>query len=354
MSLMKISNVDISVIAAGNLMAVESYNVLWKSKASELPSSLLVQLRNIGAFESIGSSNRIEGNTLTDKEIEEILQGLKTTSFKNRDEEEVGGYSEVLDTIYSRYDQIPLTENYIKQLHGMLLRYVGKDERHRGEYKTIENSVAAFDNTGKEIGIVFRTPSPFETPIMMQQLVAETNELLSTALYPKLIVIALFIVHFLAIHPFQDGNGRMSRILTNYLLLRCGYSYVPYYSLEKIIEENKAAYYRALRQTQVSFKTDSPDYRPWIDFFSSILVKQTEMLEEKISAYKKGGVLKTDEQIVLDIIRSTPRGIQFAGINNACDMKENSIRRVLKTLLEQGFIEKTGTGKGTWYMPHLK
>ena len=325
---MKISNVDISVIAAGNLMAVESYNVLWKSKASELPSSLLVQLRNIGAFESIGSSNRIEGNTLTDKEIEEILQGLKTTSFKNRDEEEVGGYSEVLDTIYSRYDQIPLTENYIKQLHGMLLRYVGKDERHRGEYKTMENSVAAFDNTGKEIGIVFRTASPFETPIMMQQLVAETNELLSTALYPKLIVIALFIVHFLAIHPFQDGNGRMSRILTNY--------------------------YRALRQTQVSFKTDSPDYRPWIDFFSSILVKQTEMLEEKLSAYKKGGVLKTDEQIVLDIIRSTPRGIQFAGINNACDMKENSIRRVLKTLLGQGFIEKTGTGKGTWYMPHLK
>ena len=215
-----INNVSISLEANTNLMAIEEYKGRWPEKASSLTASLLGELRNIGAFESIGSSNRIEGNTLTDKEVEAFLQGLSTKSFRSRDEEEVAGYSEVLDAIYSSYDSIPFTENYIKQLHSMLLRYAGKDERLRGEYKKLENSVAAFDEDGNEIGIVFRTATPFETPLLMQQLVDETNNLFDSRLYPPLIIIALFIVHFLAIHPFQDGNGRLSRLLTTYLLLK--------------------------------------------------------------------------------------------------------------------------------------
>lgn len=173
----------------------------------------------------------------------------------------------------------------------MLLRYAGNDERHRGEYKKLENSVAAFDEDGNEIGIVFRTSTPFETPMLMQQLVDETNKLFDSRLYPPLIIIALFIVHFLAIHPFQDGNGRLSRLLTTYLLLKNGYSYVPYYSLEKIIEESKSSYYRALRKTQLTFSSDIYDYAPWLDYFSLILRKQTENLDKKIAAYKEDNSL---------------------------------------------------------------
>lgn len=334
-------------------MATEEYKGRWPEKASSLTASLLGELRNIGAFESIGSSNRIEGNTLTDKEVESFLQGLSTKSFRSRDEEEVAGYSEVLDDIYSSYDSIPFTENYIKQLHSMLLRYAGKDERHRGEYKKLENSVAAFDEDGNEIGIVFRTATPFETPMLIQQLVDETNNLFDSRLYPPLIIIALFIVHFLAIHPFQDGNGRLSRLLTTYLLLKNGYSYVPYYSLEKIIEESKSSYYRALRKTQLTFSRDIHDYAPWLDYFSLILRKQTENLDKKIAAYKEDNNLSPAEQEVMDCIHSKPRGVQYASIKNECQtLTDNAIRRILRKLVSLNLIEKHGTGKGMWYTAH--
>lgn len=235
----------------------------------------------------------------------------------------------------------------------MLLRYAGNDERHRGEYKKLENSVAAFDEDGNEIGIVFRTATPFETPMLMQQLVDETNNLFDSRLYPPLIIIALFIVHFLAIHPFQDGNGRLSRLLTTYLLLKNGYSYVPYYSLEKIIEESKSSYYRALRKTQLTFSSDIYDYAPWLDYFSLILRKQTENLNKKIAAYKEDNSLSPAEQEVMDCIHSKPRGVQYASIKNECQtLTDNAIRRILRKLVSLNLIEKHGTGKGMWYTAH--
>ena len=355
MSLVKINSVRISLEANSNLMAIDVFKESWKNKEKTISATLLNNLRNIGAFESIGSSNRIEGNTLSDKEVEELLQGLKTESFRSRDEEEVVGYSEVLDTIYNNFESIQLSENYIKQLHGILLRYTGKDERHRGEYKKLENSVAAFDNTGKEIGIVFKTASPFDTPLLMKQLVDETNELFDSKLYPPLIIIALFIVHFLAIHPFQDGNGRLSRLLTNFLLIKYGYSYIQYYSLEKLIEESKSSYYRALRKTQITFQTDDYDYSPWLDYFSMILKKQTVNLEKKIAAYEGNDALSPDEERILLSIRNSFKGLQYGAIKRECpDLGDNTIRRILRKLSSLNLIEKHGTGKGMWYGPNLR
>src|SRR5208283_1459643 len=171
-----------------------------------------------------------------------------------RDEEEVAGYAEAMNTVFESFNEISLTENHIKQLHAMLLKHSSKDTRHRGEYKKFPNHVEAFDKQGKSLGIIFETTSPFDTPQKMKELVEFTIKTLSEKELHPLITIAIFIVHFLAIHPFQDGNGRLSRLLTTLLLLRSGYEYVPYASLEAVIEANKDDYYLSLRKTQITLR----------------------------------------------------------------------------------------------------
>lgn len=232
-------------------------------------------------IESVGSSNRIEGNKLSDKQVEELLSRINKQSFANRDEEEVAGYAKLADTIFEDWEVIPLSENYIKQLHKILLEYSSKDEKHKGEYKKVSNAVAAYDSDGKEIGVVFETATPFETPLKMQEIIEWTNKNLADRFYHPLIVIGVFIVNFLAIHPFQDGNGRLSRALTNLLLLKSGYLYIPYSSTESIVEDNKEAYYRALRQTQITLNAE-PNYEPWLMFFLKTLQKQKIRLEYKL------------------------------------------------------------------------
>ncbi|SFM51146.1 Fic/DOC family protein [Nitrosomonas nitrosa] len=187
----------------------------------------LSALRRVATIESIGSSTRIEGSKLSDREVEQLLSNLEIKSFTTRDEQEVAGYAEVMDLVGSKWQDIPFTENPIKQLHQILLRYSEKDTWHRGNYKINSNSVAAFDETGAQIGIVFQTASPFDTPRLMTELVAWVNQERETARLHPLLIIALCVVVFLKIHPFQDGNGRLSRVLTTLLLLQAGYAYVP-------------------------------------------------------------------------------------------------------------------------------
>ena len=215
----------------------------------------LTALRRVATIESIGSSTRIEGAKLSDKEVEALLTGLEVKAFASRDEEEVAGYAETMETVFAHWKDIALTENYIKQLHGSLLRHSLKDERHRGEYKTHNNHVEAFGPDGESLGIVFETATPFDTSRLMTELVEWTQTNLERGELHKLIVISVFVVVFLAIHPFQDGNGRLSRILTTLLLLRAGYEYVPYSSLESVIEQSKDSYYLSLRQTQGTIRT---------------------------------------------------------------------------------------------------
>lgn len=189
-----------------------------------------------------------------------------------------------METVFRSWSDIPVTENFIKQLHRDLLAYSDKDERHRGEYKTLRNDIGAFDADGKMIGIVFETATPFDTPQRMTELVDWLNEARELRRLHPLLMIAVFIVTFLAIHPFQDGNGRLSRILTTLLLLQAGYAYVAYSSLESVIENSKEAYYLGLRQTQATIRTEAPNWQPWLLFFMRALQPQKRRLAGRSSA----------------------------------------------------------------------
>ena len=250
-------NISITHDILALIARIDEFKGAWRALGTLAPERLLA-LRRVATIESIGSSTRIEGSKLSNREVEALLARLEIQSFATRDEQEVAGYAEVMELVFGHWEHIPLTENHIKQLHRDLLKHAAKDARHRGNYKTHSNSVSAFDEAGNLVAVVFETASPFETPRLMAELVEwYRSEQQHGELHP-LIAIAIFTVVFLEIHPFQDGNGRLSRVLTTLLLLQAGYAYVPYSSLESIIEQNKQGYYLALRQTQDTIRTDSP------------------------------------------------------------------------------------------------
>jgi Fic family protein len=225
---------------------LDEFKGAWRAIGRIAPERLS-GLRRVATIESIGSSTRIEGAKLSNREVEQLLSNPTLRSFTTRDEQEVAGYAEVMDTILAHWDAIPLAENHIKQLHRDLLTHSDKDERHRGAYKTLPNHVEAFDENGQSLGVVFATAAPFDTPRLMSELVSWARKSEKDKTLHPLLVIAVFIIVFLEIHPFQDGNGRLSRILTTLLLLRAGYAHVPYSSLESIVEQSKDNYYLALR-----------------------------------------------------------------------------------------------------------
>ena len=236
---------------------LDEFKGAWRALSTLAPERLSA-LRRVATIESIGSSTRIEGSKLSDQDVEKLLSNVEMRSFETRDEQEVAGYAGVMETIFASWSVLPLTENHVRQLHRDLLRYSTKDERHRGDYKKLDNHVEAFDANGKSVGIVFQTASPFDTPRLMAELIEWTTEALSNRTLHPLLVIAVFVVVFLEIHPFQDGNGRLSRALTTLLLLRAGYAYVPYSSLESVIEQSKDSYYLALRRTQKTTRSKKP------------------------------------------------------------------------------------------------
>ena len=264
---------------------IDEFKGAWRALGTLAPERLSA-LRRVATIESIGSSTRIEGSKLTDREVERLLSNLAIQSFDTRDEQEVAGYAELMDLVFSSWQDIPFNENHIQQLHQILLRHSEKDVWHRGNYKTNSNSVAAFDENGTQIGIVFETASPFDTPRLMSELVAWVAMEREKAQLHPLLIIAIFVVVFLEIHPFQDGNGRLSRVLTTLLLIQAGYTYVPYSSLESVIELNKEAYYLALRQTQGTIRTVAPNWQPWLVFFLRSLAEQVRRLEKKVEREK--------------------------------------------------------------------
>src|SRR3984885_1765408 len=259
-------NIQITADLLELLSEIDEFKGAWRALGDHCPDRLNA-LRRIATIESIGSSTRIEGSKLSDREVEQVLARLEIKKFATRDEQEVAGYAEVMETVFDAWANIPITENHIKQLHRDLLRYSEKDERHRGEYKKLANNVGAFDADGKMIGIVFETATPFDTPRRMADLIAWLGEARDLKRLHPLLILAVFIVTFLEIHPFQDGNGRLSRILTTLLLLQAGYAYVPYSSLENVIENNKEAYYLAFRRTQNTLHSEKTDWQPWLLFF---------------------------------------------------------------------------------------
>ena len=327
---------------------IDEFKGAWRALGTLAPDRLST-LRRVATIESIGSSTRIEGSKLTDREVQKLLSNLAIQSFETRDEQEVGGYAEVMDLVFSAWQDIPFNENHIKQLHQMLLRHSEKDTRHRGQYKTNSNSVAAFDENGMQLGIVFETASPFDTPGLMTELVTWVSDERDKAQLHPLLISAIFVVVFLEIHPFQDGNGRLSRALTTLLLLQGGYAYVPYSSLESVIELNKEAYYLALRQTQGTIRTQAPDWQPWLVFFLRSLAEQVRRLDKKVE----------QERIVLAALPGLSLQIvEFARehgrvtIGDAIKLtgaSRNTLKQHLRNLVELGHLDQQGSGRGVWY-----
>lgn len=328
---------------------IDEFKGAWRALGSLAPERLTA-LRRVATIESVGSSTRIEGSKLSDRQVESLLANLSIRAFTSRDEQEVAGYAETMEQVFRSWEHIPLTENHIRQLHRDLLRHSDKDERHRGQYKNTPNSVAAFDAHGQQIGIVFETASPFDTPRLMQELVDWTNAELNAEAFHPLLVIGIFIVSFLAIHPFQDGNGRLSRILTALLLLRCGYAYTPYSSLESVIENSKERYYLSLRQTQTSIQTDSPDWHPWLLFFLRALHQQMKRLERKMEQeHIVMAALPELSSQILDYAREHGR-VTVKDMVILTGVSRNTLKEHFRKLIANGQLGMRGKGRGTWYI----
>lgn len=330
------------------LSEIDEFKGAWRALGSLAPERLRA-LRQVATIESIGSSTRIEGSQLTDRAVEQLLGRLEVMRFDSRDEQEVAGYAEVMETVFRSWEDIPVTENYIRQLHRDLLRHSGKDECHRGDYKTVPNDVSAFDARRKMVGVVFATASPFDTPLRMKELVSWLDDARKPGYLHPLLVVAVFTVVFLEIHPFQDGNGRLSRILTTLLLLQAGYAYVPFFSLESVIENSKDGYYLALRRTQMTIRSKNPDWQPWILFFMRALQQQKRRLAVKIEREERAlSELPSLAVMVLDYARQHGR-VTNRDMAREYGASPNTLKAVFRSLVGKGMLTRHGGGRSTWY-----
>ncbi len=327
---------------------IDEFKGAWRALGSLAPERLSA-LRRVATVESVGSSTRIEGSKLSDQEVQRLLANLEIKSFDTRDAQEVAGYAQVMDLIFASWREIDVTENHIRQLHRDLLRHSPKDARHRGAWKTASNSIAAFDEQGQQIGIVFETASPFDTPGRMTDLVTWFNRATAEGEFHPLLLIGVFVVALLEIHPFQDGNGRLSRVLTTLLLLRAGYAYVPFSSLESVIEQSKEAYYLALRQTQGTIRSERPDWTPWLSFFLTALQRQMRRLRAKVERERLMlGNLPDLSARLLDLVRDHGR-LSIGNAERLTGENRNTLKQHFRGLVAAGHLSLNGAGRGAWY-----
>ena len=330
---------------------IDEFKGRWEALKTLSPDRLNT-LKKVATIESIGSSTRIEGAKLSDMQVETLLSNIKIRSFNTRDEQEVAGYAEAMDLVFQAFEELRLTENHISQLHQILLRHSEKDERHRGLYKTLRNDVVAMDADGTQIGIVFETATPFETPREMEFLVAWARKAIEEESLHPVLIIAVFIVSFLAIHPFQDGNGRLSRVLTTLLLLRAGYAYVPYASMERVIEGNKELYYKALRRTQITLRNDEPDWYPWVNFFLRALKKQKDILAKRLELERteqdKDSEIPELSIQILKQFQSHER-LTLSQIERLTGANRNTLKLRVRELVSTGRLVRHGKARASWY-----
>lgn len=328
---------------------IDLYKGKWNSIEKQ-ENVYLKELRRIATVESIGSSTRIEGGTMTDKEIKDLLNDIKITKLKTRDEQEVIGYYDTLELIYENYKDINLSENYIKQLHQSLLRYSDKDTRHRGRYKALSNKVVANYPQGIQ-KVIFNTTEVHLVNSEMHNLISWTNEQLENKEIHSLIVLAHFIYEFLSIHPFQDGNGRLSRLLTTLLLLQNEYYFIQYVSFENLIETTKKQYYEALMDGQKNRGKDNENIAKWLLYFLDKIVNLTQKLDVKYDVFKsKGGYLSERQKKIKNYLeRHQP--LKVSDIANAFnEISINTIKKDLQYMKREQVIKSIGRGKATVYV----
>lgn len=319
----------------------------WDSGA-KLNPVVLGRLKKYVLVTSTGASTRIEGAKLSDEDVERLMRGLSVQKFADRDKQEVRGYYDLLKNVFDAWDTIGFTEGVIKHFHKELLKHVEKDKLHRGEYKRSENKVHMIDEAGKSLGILFDTTPAYLTAKEMQELVEATLQAFKEAKYHPLLIIGNFLVEFLLIHPFTDGNGRISRILTNLLFLKHGYVYVPYVSHEKLIEDNKPDYYVALRKSQKSMHTNKPDITPWLEFFLSIVYTQAKAAIELLSAENIEKILSPKQLAVWAYLQKVQEASP-GEIAKHAKVARPTVNQVLDKLLRLKKIERFGLGRTTKY-----
>ncbi len=350
MAMPPVESIQITPEMLALIADIDEFKGAWRALGRLAPERLS-QLRKVATIESVGSSTRIEGSKLSDRQVEELLSRVRTESLATRDEQEVAGYADVMETVFASHDAIPINENHIKQLQSMLLRHSEKDARHRGDYKKLPNSVEAFDETGKSLGVIFETTTPFDTPRRMTELVDWVRASQEDRTLHPLLVTGVFVVVFLAVHPFQDGNGRLSRVLTTLLLLKSGYAYVPYTSLESVIEQSKEAYYLALRRTQGTLDDPSPDWTPWLVFFLRALRQQKARLETKIERERLMRSSMPELAVTILDLAAEHAQISVGDIIRATGAPRGTIKKRLTELVEAGHLTPIGQGRGTKYTP---
>ncbi len=315
---------------------------------ANLNPQLLGRLKRSVLITSTGASTRIEGAKLSDEDVEDLMKGLAMQKFADRDKQEVRGYFELLQTVFESWEHIRFNENTIKHLHQELLKYIEKDQPHRGKYKGQDNKVEMVDEQGRRIGVIFDTTPAYLTPKEMLELVEWTKHALEAKLSHPLIIIGNFLVEFLNIHPFKDGNGRLSRILTNLLLLQAGYLYMPYVSHEKLIEDQKPKYYMALRKSQRTFKKKIGDITDWLGFFLDIILTQAKEAINLMSGENVENILSNKQLIVWQYLLRVDEATNQQTAD-ATGIAYATVRQTLSKLLELKKIERVGMGRSSRY-----
>ena len=315
---------------------------------AKLSPQVLGRLKRSVLITSTGASTRIEGAKLSDEDIEKMMRGISVQKFTDRDSQEVKGYFELLENVFNTWKNIKFSENTIKHLHQELLKYVGKDKSHGGEYKKQENKVHMIDEASKSIGVLFDATAAYLTPKEMRELVEWTQEAIAKKKYHPLLIVGNFLVEFLRIHPFQDGNGKLSRILTNLLLLKEGYLYMPYISHEKLIEGNKPDYYMALRKSQKTLKKKNEDITPWLNFFLDVLLEQSKQAVKLLSKENIEKLLSHKQLAVWEYLNTVEEAAPRE-ISKKTGVARPTINQAIDKLLRLKKVERVGLGRSTRY-----
>jgi len=326
---------------------IEELKGQWISGA-RLSPQVLGRLKRSVLVTSTGASTRIEGARLSDEDIEKLMRGISIQKFADRDKQEAKGYYELLQNVFDSWKHIRFSENTIKHFHKELLKYVEKDRLHRGEYKKTENKVHMVDAEGKSISILFDTTPAYLTPKEMQELVETAQNAFKENKYPPLLIIGNFLVEFLKIHPFQDGNGRISRVLTNLLLLQAGYQYMPYVSHEKLIEDNKADYYMTLRKSQKTLNKPKSNIVPWLDFFLTVIYKQSQLAVELLSRENIEKLLSPKQIAVWEYLQTVAEASP-KDISKNAKVAQPTVAQALDKLIRLKKVERIGLGRSTRY-----
>ena len=330
------------------LAEIDGVKNSWRITGNLLPQSIERLTRSV-IVTSTGSSNRIEGNRLTDDQVESLYKNLRVKKFKTRDEQEIAGYLECLELVFKSYEDIPITEASILTLHHDMLIHSEKDMGHKGSYKFGSNRVEAKDHSGKIVGVIFDPTPPYLVKKEMQELIDWYNWSVATKAKHPLILIANFIFEYLAIHPFQDGNGRTSRLLTNLMLLQQGYLFTQAVSHERIVESHKIDYYLALNKTQNTWKTDAEDITPWLTFFLNVIKAQSIQALQIIEGDSIEYLLSEKQLELWNWANERAHPFSRKDAVEALGFPERTVESIIKKLTDLKRFERLGQGKATRY-----